>query len=138
MTYLAKRPTDFFRDFDRSMEEFFGTDRLQTRIPNVDIKENENSYVIEAELPGLTEKDVEVKVENRNLFISTVKEEKKEEKKDTYLIRERSSYSFSRNFILPEDADADSTTGTFKNGVLSLEISKKPEKKPKSIKIKAA
>ncbi len=138
MTYLAKRPTDFFRDFDRSMEEFFGTDRLQTRIPNVDIKENENSYVIEAELPGLTEKDVEVKVENRNLFISTVKEEKKEEKKDTYLIRERSSYSFSRNFILPEDADADSITGTFKNGVLSLEISKKPEKKPKSIKIKAA
>lgn len=138
MTYLAKRPTDFFRDFDRSLEEFFGTDGLQTRMPNVDIKERENSYVIEAELPGLTEKDVEVKVENHNLFISTVKEEKKEEKKDTYLIRERSSYSFSRNFILPEDADADSITGTFKNGILSLEISKKPEKKPKSIKIKAA
>ena len=138
MTYLAKRPTDFFRDFDRSLEEFFGTDGLQTRMPNVDIKERENSYVIEAELPGLTEKDVEVKVENHNLFISTVKEKKKEEKKDTYLIRERSSYSFSRNFILPEDADADSITGTFKNGILSLEISKKPEKKPKSIKIKAA
>jgi len=138
MTYLAKRPTDFFRDFDRSLDEFFGTGGLQTRIPNVDIKENENSYIIEAELPGLTEKDVEVKIENRNLFISTVKEEKKEEKKDTYLIRERSSYSFSRNFILPEDADADSIKGTFKNGILTLEINKKPEKKPKSIKIKAA
>ncbi len=138
MTYLAKRPVDFFRDFDRSLEEFFGTDGLKTRMPNVDIRENDHSYIIDAELPGLTEKDVEVKVENSNLFISTKKEEKKEEKKDAYLLRERSSYSFSRNFVLPEDADADSITGTFKNGVLSIEIGKKPEKKPKSIKIKAA
>ncbi len=138
MTYLEKRPVDFFRDFDRSLENFFGGNSMKTRIPSVDVKENENSYIIEAELPGLTEKDVEVKVENKNLFISTVKEDKKEEKKENYLIRERSSYSFSRNFILPEDADAESITGTFKNGILTLEIGKKPEKKPKSIKIKAA
>ncbi len=138
MTYLAKRPVDFFRDFDRSLESFFGGTGTLSRMPNVDVKENENSYLIEAELPGLTEKDVEVKIENRNLFISTVKEEKKEEKNDKYLIRERNSFSFTRNFILPEDADADSISGTFKNGVLSIEIAKKPEKKPKSIKIKAA
>ena len=138
MTDVAKKPVDFFRDFDRSLDTLFTSDRELTRMPNVDIKENGNSYVIEAELPGLTEKDVEVKVENRNLFISTVKEKKKEEKKDNYLIRERSSYSFSRNFILPEDADAESISGVFKNGVLSLEIAKKPEKKPKSIKIKVA
>ncbi len=138
MTYLVKRPTDLFRDFDRTLESFFTGPNMMTRMPNVDVKETDDSYIIEAELPGLTEKDVEVKVENRNLFISTVKEEKKEEKKENYLIKERSSFSFSRNFSLPEDADTESITGTFKNGVLSITINKKPEKKPKSIKIKAA
>lgn len=138
MTYLVKRPADLWRDFDRTLESFFTESGMMTRMPNVDVKENDNNYVIEAELPGLTEKDVEVKVENRNLFISSVKKEEKEEKKENYLIKERSSFSFSRNFSLPEDADAESITGTFKNGVLTITIGKKPEKKPKSIKIKAA
>ncbi len=142
MTYLVRRPADLWRDFDRTLDSFFTGPDMMTRMPKVDVKETKNSYVVEAELPGLTDKDVEVKVENGNLFISTVKEEKKEEKKDDkdgkYLIRERRSFSFSRNFSLPEDADINSIEATFRNGVLKINISKKPEKKPKSIKIKAA
>ncbi len=142
MTYLVRRPADLWRDFDRSLESFFTGPDLMSRMPDVDIMEKKDRYVIEAELPGLSEKDIAVKVENRNLFISTVKEEEKEEKKDEkneqYLIKERRSFSFSRNFSLPEDADIDSIEAAFKNGVLTVTITKKPEKKPKSIKIKAA
>ncbi len=139
MTYLVKKPADFFRVLDRSFNSNLGENAAFNRTPNVDVRETEDGYIIDAELPGLTEKDIDVKIENRNLFISTIEEEKKEKyKADNYLVRERDRFSFSRNFILPKNSDSDSIYATFKNGVLSIEIKKRPESKPKSIKIKAA
>ncbi len=139
MTYLVKKPADFFRELDRSFDSILGKNTAYNRMPNVDVRETKDGYIIDAELPGLTEKDINVKIENRNLFISTIKEEKEEEEKgDNYLIRERDRFFFSRNFILPKNADSNSIYAAFKNGVLSIEIKKRPESKPKSIKIKAA
>lgn len=139
MTYLVKKPADFFSVLNRSFDSNLGENTTFNRTPNVDVRETEDGYIIDAELPGLTEKDIDVRIENRNLFISTMEEETKEKDNGVnYLVRERERFSFSRNFILPKDSDTDSIYATFKNGVLSIEIKKRPESKPKSIKVKAA
>lgn len=143
---LYNRPAaarSVFEDFDDMIESFFGSDPFVPanltgrRVPAVDVRENTDGYLVEAELPGLTEKDIDVRVENRTLVIESRKEEKTEKKEEgRYVIRERRESSFSRAFTLPEDADAESVQATFKNGVLELEIKKRPEAKPRSIEVK--
>ena len=133
-------------DFDRYMDSFFGdsflspSERIFNRLPSVDVKETEKAYVLEAELPGFDEKDIEVRLDGNNLTIESKKvEEKKEEPPDkaegNYLIRERRVSSFSRSFKLPENADPEGVSASFKNGVLSLEIAKKAEAQAKLIQI---
>ncbi len=93
---------------------------------------------MEVELPGLTEKDVEVKLENTLLTISSTKDEKKEEKKNGYVLRERTSARFSRSFVLPEGVDREKIAAEFKNGILKLTFPKVPAAKPKTIEVKAS
>ena len=129
-------------DFDRYMESFFGdnflspSDRIFSRNPVVDVRENEKAYVLEAELPGFDEKDIEVRMDGNSLTITSKKEEEKSEEKDkNYLLRERRVSSFSRSFKLPENADLEGISASFKNGVLSLEIQKKAEAQTRVIQI---
>ena len=136
VTYTPHR-LSLFDDMDRLFHNFFD-DAPLSRIPTVDVREEEGRYLLEAELPGLTEKDIEVKVEENLLTISSVKEEKKEEKKDGYLMKERRSSSFCRSFVLPRDAEKEKIEANFKNGLLTLEIPKTEKAKPRSIDIKMA
>ena len=107
-------------------------------VPAVDVRETDSEFLMEMELPGLTEKDVEVKLENTLLTISSTKDEKKEQKKDGYVMRERKSAHFSRSFVLPEDVDREKIAAEFKNGVLQLTFPKVPAAKPKTIEVKAS
>jgi HSP20 family protein len=107
-------------------------------IPAVDVRETDAEYLMEVELPGLTEKDVEVKLENSLLTISSTKDEKTEEKKNGYVLRERRSAQFSRSFVLPEGVDAEKIAAEFKNGILKLSFPKVPAAKPKTIEVKAS
>ena len=128
-----------WNDFDALLGNLFDSDGAsRSRSIVVDIRESDDAYLIEAELPGFSEKDIDVKVEDRILSISASKEEKNGKAEDQFLVRERRSESFSRSFSLPEDVDVDRIDGNYKNGVLSLSLSKKPETKPKNIKVKAA
>ena len=144
MRYLVNRPANLLGDFDRVLNNLFEDNMVQgRRNPSVDISVGKKSYVLEVELPGLSEKDVDVKVEDNKLLISSIKKEtedketvKKEENR--YLLKERSSFAFSRSFVLPKDANAEAITGSFSNGVLTINIEKSPEKQPRLIKIKAA
>ncbi len=144
MRYLVNRPVNIFGDFDRVLNNLFEDNQnLKGKNPAVDIIENKDAYILELDLPGFSEKDVEVKVEDNKLKIASVhvqEEDKNEEKKEEiqYLVKERNHSVFSRNFILPKDADRESISGSFKNGVLTVSISKTPAKQPRSIKIKAA
>jgi HSP20 family protein len=105
--------------------------------PAVDIIENEHGYEIEADLPGISENDVEAKVEDRVLIIqSTEKKQENEADSARYLIRERRSRAFSRSFVVPKDADVTAIEASFKNGVLRLFLPKLPEAKPRSIEIR--
>jgi len=110
--------------FDSPLAPILG-DSGVNKLPLVDVQETANAYLVEAELPGFDEKQIEVHMEGGKLTIETVKEEKKEEKDNNYLIRERRNVSFTRSFTLPENADTEAVSASFKNGVLSLEIKKR-------------
>ena len=136
---------DFGRNFLRlpTRPSLFGFEPLWRReavwdtAPAVDIAESEKGYEITVELPGMDEKNVEVKVSNGNL---TIKGEKQEEKKKDYYLHERHFGSFERSFEIPEGVDADKIEANFRKGVLTVTLPKKPDaqKPTKKIEVKAA
>jgi HSP20 family protein len=130
------RPNELF-DWSRMLDNFFDdTPVWNARVPSVDVRESEDGYLMEAELPGLTEKDVELKIEDNILTLSSRKAESKEEDKNGYLIRERRSAEFCRTFVLPKDVDRENIKAEFKNGLLAVSIPKAPEAKPRKIDVK--
>lgn len=122
------------------VEPFGGREVTWEATPAVDIAENEKAFELAAELPGMDEKNIEVKVANGNLIIKGEKQEEKEEKKKDYYMRERNFGSFERRFEIPEGVDADKIEASFKKGVLTLTLPKKLEaqKPAKKIEVKAA
>jgi HSP20 family protein len=131
---------DEMRDFFRSFyEDFPSWDELPSwshEYPAVDVREEKDRYRIEADLPGMTEKDVEVRVDNDVLTIASKKEEKREEKREGYLMRERRGASFARRFRIPSDVDQDRINANFKEGVLTLNLPRTGTAKSKLIDIK--
>jgi HSP20 family protein len=123
---------DFERDWGwpRSLEPFFGRGTSLTySVPAVDVAETDDAYEITAELPGLVEKDVEVKLANEVLTIKGEKQEEKEEKERTtgYHVSERRYGTFQRSFRIPNGVDVDKIEATFKNGVLKVALPKTKE-----------
>jgi HSP20 family protein len=108
--------------------------------PAMDIAETDKAYEITAELPGMSESDVEVVAANGMLTIKGEKKEEKEEKEKDYYLSERRYGSFGRRMQIPEDVDADKVEATFKKGVLMVILPKKAEgqKPEKKIQVKAA
>ncbi len=129
--------TDLFR-WDNALDRFFDDDEplFNGRTPVVDVRESDKEYTMEVELPGLTEKDIEVKVENDLLTLSSKKEEDKKEDRKGYLIRERRRFEFSRSFSLPKEVDREKIDAEFKNGLLKLVLPKTPKAQPKRIDVK--
>ena len=108
--------------------------------PRVDVKEEESAYTLEMELPGRSENDVNIELDHDNLTIASKKEEAKEYKKDKktkYILKERRNASFERRFKLPDDVDKESIKANFKNGILTINMGKKPDMAPKHISIEA-
>ena len=104
--------------------------------PAVDIREEDDSFVLEADLPGLTEKDIDLQVDGNQLNLSSKEAEKKGESKQVYLIKERRTPSFSRSFVIPENVNKEGISADVKDGVLSVNLPKAPETKPKHIEVK--
>jgi HSP20 family protein len=150
---------NFRREIDRLFDEFdgggwrspFGRSLFDTQplwpresgwpaIPAVDIAETEKNYEITAELPGIDEKDVDVKVADGVLTIKGEKQEEKEEKNKDYYLSERSFGSFQRAFQVPEGVDTDKIEANFKKGLLTVTLPKSAEvqKAAKKIEVKAA
>ena len=128
MRYLVKpaASVNLFNDFDRMLDSFFDNKReYDFQHPAVDVREEEDRYVLEADLPGLTEKDLDVKVDDRLLTISSEKKEDSKEKKEGWLIRERRESSFSRSFVIPENADREKINAEFKTEFLNLKLKKR-------------
>jgi HSP20 family protein len=108
---------------------------LTTWAPEVDIHETEDALVFEADLPGMNEKDLDIRIENNML---TVRGERKFEKKvneENYLRVERAFGSFSRSFSLPHTINADAIKAEYRNGVLTIRVPKLEEAKPRQVKV---
>ncbi|HET7848769.1 MAG TPA: Hsp20/alpha crystallin family protein [Pseudolabrys sp.] len=107
--------------------------------PAVDVVEKPGEFQITAELPGIDEKNLEVKCADGVLTIKGEKSEEKEESKQDYYLSERRFGSFQRSFRIPESVDPEKIDASFKNGVLTLKLPKSPEaqKSERKIEIKA-
>lgn len=133
MTSLQEQVNRVFEDsFLRRRSE---QSSLATWAPAVDIYDTEQELVAKADLPGLEEKDLDVRVENNTL---TIRGERKAENKvsdDNFLRVERAYGSFTRSFSLPNTVDTEHIKAEYRNGVLSVHMPKREESKPKQIKV---
>ena len=111
-----------------------------TVAPAMDMVEKEKEYEISAELPGIDEKNVEIKLVNGVQTIKGEKSEEKEEKQKDYYLSERRFGSFQRSFAVPEGVDADKIEANFTKGVLTVKLPKSAEAQnaEKKITVKAA
>lgn len=108
--------------------------------PAVDVAEKANEYEITAELPGLDDKNLEIKIANGTLTIKGEKKEEKEEREKDYYVSERRYGSFTRSFQVPDGVDQDKIEASFAKGVLTVKLPKSEEakKSEKTIAVKAA
>jgi HSP20 family protein len=123
------------RLFESNLPARSDNSELTAWAPAVDIYETENELVIKADLPEVEEKDLDVRVENNML---TIRGERKFEQKvseENYLRVERTYGSFSRSFSLPNTVNTEGIKAEYKNGVLSIELTKRAESKPKQVKV---
>lgn len=127
---------DFFAGFPfgSSSRRWLATDPwrrfqglLEATYPAVEVAEDETSYRITAELPGMEEKDVELSLAGDVLTLKGEKRQEREEKEGSTVVSERRYGSFRRSFPLPEDADPERIEASFKNGVLTVTVPRKPE-----------
>jgi HSP20 family protein len=108
---------------------------LTTWAPAVDIYETENDLVLRADLPGIDEKDLDVRVENNMLTIRGERKFEQQGKEDNCLRIERTYGSFSRSFGLPNSVNREAIKAEYKNGVLTVELPKHAESKHKQVKV---
>jgi HSP20 family protein len=132
---LPMRVNHLFEPF-RSFwpEESFGPTPARFT-PLVDIYENEHKLIVKFEVPGMEERDIEVKIENNTLLVTGERKIEKEEKLENYQRVERYYGTFSRSFVLPTTLELETAFAEYKNGVLCITFNKKAEAKPKQIKV---
>ena len=132
---LANWQEQVNRMFDSRFAGRAEASALTTWTPSVDIYETENELVLKADLPDLHDKDLDVRVENNMLTIRGERKFEQKVKEDNYLRIERTYGSFSRSFSLPNTISSESIKAEYKNGVLTVEMPKRADSKPKQVKI---
>ena len=103
--------------------------------PAVDVYEDDKKVVLKLEVPGIEEKDLDIRVENHTLTVKGERKFDKEEKEENFHRIERRYGSFYRAFTLPSTVDTENVDAKYEAGVLKLELKKKPEAQPKQIKV---
>lgn len=154
--FTPRFSTNFFDAFDREFLNYVSKEEKMSK-PLVDVRELDNAYILEMELPGLDENNIDISLKDNVLSIASLSEavkrdsqdeakeakkdlvEEREEQKDEakWLIRERKTYSFTRRFTLPKDIDENAVSAQFKNGLLTITVNRKEEAQAKTIKISA-
>ena len=131
---LQNRVNLLFRDFTE------GESAMTTAsfVPAVDVYEDAQKVVLKLEVPGIEEKDLDVRVENHTLTVKGERKFEKEEKEENFHRIERRYGSFYRAFTLPSTVDTENIGASYNAGVLKLELKKKAEAQPKQIKVNKA
>jgi len=148
MTVLTR--WDPFREYsslqdrmNRLFRDRFGEGREETLTsagfaPSVDVYEDEHNVTLKIEVPGIDEKDIDVRIENNVLTVHGERKFEKEEKEENYRRIERQYGSFTRSFTLPNTVDTEKASANYDKGVLKITLAKKAEAKPKQIKVNVA
>jgi HSP20 family protein len=132
MPAVSRLFNDFFTGFP------FGDSWVETKeswIPSVDILEKEGNLILRAELPGMTEKEIDLKLEGNVLTLKGERKMENEDHKSTFHRIESYHGSFTRSFRLPETVDTEKINAEYKNGVLTITLPQKPETKPREIPV---
>ena len=111
--------------------------QAQTWAPLIDVIETADEYLIRADLPGVSHKDLSVTLENGELIIKGARSEEQLANGAEYLYSQRAAGTFLRSFELPSDADAERINAHFKDGVLTVHVAKHEKAKPRAITVKA-
>ncbi len=146
MTVIAR--WDPFREFstlqdrmNRLFRESYGPEGREETLnntsfaPPVDVYEDEHSVNLKIEVPGIDEKDIDVRIENNVLTVHGERKFEKEEKEENFRRVERQYGSFTRTFTLPTTVDAEKVSASYDKGLLKIALPKKAEAKPKQIKV---
>ncbi|MGN6109602.1 MAG: Hsp20/alpha crystallin family protein [Kofleriaceae bacterium] len=118
-----------------SWDPFFGGRPASAFTPAFEVKETNEAFVLRADLPGVSEADLDIAVHNNVLTVSGSRQSEERKEGETYALYERQFGSFSRSFSLPDQADGDRIGAKLDNGVLTLTIAKKAEAKPRKIAV---
>ena len=130
---LQDRMNRLFREsFNEGRDESLTTTSFA---PAVDVYEDEHKVALKIEVPGIEEKDIDVRVENNTLTVHGERKIEKEEKEENYRRVERQYGSFTRTFTLPTTVDTENVSANYDRGVLKITLPKKAEAKPKQIKV---
>ena len=138
------KPMNVFDDMDTMIHSFFNTDwnfpvrDTRNWSPAVDVKETDNSFVLTADIPGLTKKDIKVNVDNGKLSISGERTYETDQENDNYHYRERRFGTFDRSFNLPDTVDEEKISASFKIGILNVSLPKHENILPKEREIKVS
>ena len=138
MSLVRYEPWSVLEQLRRDMDRMMGEDNAASAsdwVPAVDIREDGDSFIITADLPGVKLEDIEVHAENGMLLIKGQRDIEKQEQREGYKRIERSYGSFYRRFSLPDSADTDKIAAKSSNGVLSITIPKQAQVLPRKITV---
>ncbi|MFA6775741.1 MAG: Hsp20/alpha crystallin family protein [Sphaerochaetaceae bacterium] len=134
MRYVLTRPSDF------AVDSLFGDlfddwNSVSLKFPPVDVYETDDAYMMQAELPGYEEKDIDLHIDNHVLHFKSEKHTE-EDKHEKYLVRERYTRPFERSFSLPENVNEEAVSARFSDGVLTITIPKDRQIEPQKLDVK--
>lgn len=121
----------------REMTPWLGDERLAFA-PAFEVKETKDGYLFKADVPGVKQEDIEVHLTGNRLTIAGKREAEKKEQNDRYYTYERSYGSFTRAFTLPDGVDEKGIVADMRDGVLTVNVPKRPEAQPKKIAVNTA
>jgi HSP20 family protein len=136
---LLMKPEPFSQEVNRLFNTLFDAGEATTQrwLPAMDLVEADDHFVLKADLPGLSEDDVAIEIQDNTLSISGERKSEHEDRERGWYRVERQFGRFSRSLTLPEGIDADAVTASVDNGVLEVRIPKPEERKPRRVQIKA-
>lgn len=132
---LQNRMNTLFQDFSRNQGGDADLLSASGFVPAVDVYEDEHKIVLKLEVPGVSEQDLDIRLENNTLSIRGERKFEKEEKEENFQRIERRYGSFYRAFSLPNTVDSESVQARYDAGVLRIELQRRAESKPKQIKV---
>ena len=141
MSLVHYKPANLFNQFNDEMNRYFSLTREGAAnqehdwMPAVDIREEDNRYLLTADIPGVDRKNVEITLEKGVLTVKGERSSKTEVSEEGYRRRERTYGTFMRQFTLPETVDTGSISAAVKDGVLEIEIPKQDKPEPRRITV---